>query len=205
MKIGIIALIGLSVLTITAQAEYNIKIPMEEGLINFKSKPKPIEKWEPVDAIYSNWSQNGAIYDCNWTPASSTVLKDDSLTQTATSCKQDQTRTKQEREQEVSSLEYRNVGMPITETKTNTIPASGNNSIRTITGTANCLYLNSRLKESYWLSGYNGNYVVYVNGAMIASGNGYGMSSVYSAGKLYNRGTTVKETTNGYPMYEVCK
>lgn len=214
----IITLTALIVLTSTAQAQYILNIPMEQGQggisgslpggsINFKSKipPKPIENWQPAVAIYSNWANTGVPYDCNWTPDSSTILIGDSINQTATSCKQDQNRTKQDQEQEATTLVYRNVGLPVSEIKTSNIAATGSNSLRTTTGTANCLYLNVRLQESYWFSGYNGSYVVYVRGKMITSGNGYGMSSVYIGGKIYNRGTTVKYLSNGYPMYEVCR
>ncbi len=218
MKKSIIALTALIVLTSTAQADYILKIPMVQGQggaggslpngsINFitRTPPLPIENWKPADAIYSNWTNKDVIYDCNWTPATSTVLKDDPLDQTATYCKQDQFRTKQEREQETTTLAYRDIGIPVSEIKTNNITAYGEYQRRSTMGTADCVFLNSSYKMSYWFAGYNNAYLVYVGGAMIASGNSYGMSTVYGSGKIYKRGTTVKGRNNGYPMYDVCR
>ena len=107
MKTTIIVLTALIALTSTAQAGYRIVIPMEQskggalpnGSISIKPRTPslPAESWRVTDPLYSEWTNKGDIYGCNWTPAASLVLRDEPFNQSETDCKQDQTRTKQER------------------------------------------------------------------------------------------------------------
>lgn len=213
MRITILATAALSIISIT-QAEYIIKIPMEQsqggalpiGSIQIKPRtpPLPIENWQPAEAIYSEWANEGNIYDCsNWTPSVSTVMKDETFNQTATDCKQDQSRTKQDREQETTTLAYRNVGVPVSETSTITA-----NSSRTATGTALCSFSRVGLTSIYWFSGTSSSsnsYVVYENGVMIKNDGGYDTKTFTLNGVNYTRGTTVKAGAGNYNYYEVCK
>lgn len=303
MRITILATAALSIISIT-QAEYILKIPMEQsqggalpiGSIQIKPRtpPLPIENWQPAEAIYSEWANEGNIYDCsnwvpatstqnvgvnfqqtaddckqvqtrtkqeremdsvtlyfrnigqprsekksiavysarqatgtketwisalatytewanqgdiygcsNWTPSVSTVMKDETFNQTATDCKQDQSRTKQDREQETTTLAYRNVGVPVSETSTITA-----NSSRTATGTALCSYSRVGLTSIYWFSGTSSSsnsYVVYENGVMIKNDGGYDTKTFTLNGVNYTRGTTVKAGAGNYNYYEVCK
>ena len=127
MRKSILAISVLSFIGIT-QAAYTIKIPFEQaqggalpnGSINFtpRTPPLPVENWQPAEALYNNWVNQGDIYGCsNWTPATSTQPIGVIFQQTADDCKQDQTTTKQEREKETTTLAYRNLGQPTTETK----------------------------------------------------------------------------------------
>jgi hypothetical protein len=116
----------LSVTNIT-QAEYFIKVPLEQshggplpkGSIKMGNSTTGVsnENWQPAEAIYSEWINVNDVYGCsNWTPDTSTLPIGVIFQQTA-DCKQDQTVTKQEREKETTTLVYRNVGQPTTETK----------------------------------------------------------------------------------------
>ena len=159
------------------------------------------EDWQPAEAIYSEWANEGGIYGCsNWTPSVSTMLKDEPFNQSATDCKQDQTRTIQDREQETTTMAYRNVGSPVI-TK-NTITA---NSSRTAAGTASCSYIQSK---TYWFTGTGSAtnaFIVKVSGVEIKAAEGYYTTSFIFNGITYKRGTTIKDTSTGYRYYEVCK
>jgi hypothetical protein len=111
-----------------------------------------LENWVAASPNYTNWQNTGGIYQCtNWTPDPSTIDYEASFTQTANDCKQDQTRSRQEREQETNTLAYRNVGTPITETQT----LNGQTTSRTAIGTKVdkvCLYDESDDPNKYmWL------------------------------------------------------
>ena len=112
----------------TAQAGFIIKIPLEQtqggalpdGSINITHRTPglPVENWQPAEPLYGEWVNVNDIYGCsNWTPATSTQPIGVIFQQTADDCKQDQTTTKQEREKETTTLAYRNLGQPTTETK----------------------------------------------------------------------------------------
>lgn len=74
------------------------------------------ETWAATTPTYTTWVNNGAVTSCsNWSPSPTTVTIGQSFTQTATDCKQSQTRNKQDREQESTTLEIRNKGIAITE------------------------------------------------------------------------------------------
>jgi len=78
-----------------------------------------LETWQATDPTYTAWANAGAVYGCtNWSPAPETVTIGQAFTQTATDCKQDQTRSRQERQRETTTGEIRNVGVPVTETRT---------------------------------------------------------------------------------------
>lgn len=123
----IITVFTLCLISIT-QAQYSLKIPMEQskggalpnGSINITPRTPglPVENWQPAEPIYGEWVNVNDIYGCsNWTPATSTQPIGVIFQQTADDCKQDQTTTKQDREKETTTLAYRNVGQPTTETK----------------------------------------------------------------------------------------
>lgn len=130
-KILIIAVLSVTGIT---QAAYTIIIPMEQsrggalpnGSINIipRTPGIPAENWQPAESLYSEWINVNDIYGCsNWTPDTSTLPIGVIFQQTA-DCKQDQTITKQEREKETTTLVYRNVGKPTTETKSITVQLS---------------------------------------------------------------------------------
>ena len=213
MKITIL-LMAIIALTSTAQAGYRIVIPMEQskggplpnGSISItpKTPSLPVENWQPAEPLYGEWVNNGAVYGCsNWAPDASTMLKDETFNQTAKDCLQYQTRTRQNREQETTTLAYRNVGERVTMGQNVTV-----NSSRTATGTASCSY--TRTTNTYWMAGANlafDDYVVYVNGVLIKIDKGYTTKAITinDTNVTYKRGTTVKFSTNAYMYYEVCK
>lgn len=113
----------LTILTLslsTAFADYMVKVPLEQtqggSLPNGSINISPIvqtEQWTPTTPFYSDWTNTSAPYDCtNWLPDPSGVTIGLLYTQTATDCSQDQTRTRQEREQETTTFAYRDVGAP---------------------------------------------------------------------------------------------
>lgn len=76
------------------------------------------EKWLQASAITSAWVDNGSPTECSaWSPDASTMATGTSFEQTAT-CKQNQTRTVQNREQNDHTLEFRNAGDVIVENQT---------------------------------------------------------------------------------------
>ena len=120
MRIIILATAALSIISIT-QAEYILKIPMEKGQggqlpngsIRFTSN------WSNAPTVYGEWIDQGQPYDCNnWFPADSTVPMDETFTQTATDCSQDQTRTAQDQEVETISGIVRDKGSPYNQQRT---------------------------------------------------------------------------------------
>ncbi|WP_125474405.1 hypothetical protein [Pseudomonas monteilii] len=207
-------------LTSTAQAGYRIVIPMEQskggplpnGSISItpKTPSLPVENWQPAEPIYSEWVNVGDVSGCsNWTPDASTMLKDETFNQTATDCQQTQSRTRQDREQETTTLAYRNVGEPVTIGQNITI-----NSSRTATGTASCSYSRyvTGTPDTYWFAGTsssNDAYLVHVNGVQIKAANGYYTNSFTLNGTTYKRGSTIRTSItseNGtYRYYDVCK
>ena len=99
--------------------------------------------WQTAAALVSAWSNVGSSVNCsNWSPATSTVNQGTAFTQTATDCQQTQQRTSQAREQNTSTLNYRNVGAATTESQV--IAAS---QTRTATGTKAVLTTNLPVNE----------------------------------------------------------
>ncbi|MQT48826.1 hypothetical protein GHO40_19155 [Pseudomonas helleri] len=123
----------LTTLTLgVAQAEYIMKLPLQadqggtlpQGSINIAPMSQP-EEWLPISPAYTLWTNAGQTYDCtNWTPDPSTITVGQTFTQTANDCKQDQTRSRQDREQETTTLAVRDTGLPVTENQTITTIAT---------------------------------------------------------------------------------
>lgn len=99
---------------------------------DYRSTYGTLENWQAADPIASEWRLEASAYDCtNWSPAASTQAQGKSFIQTATNCKRDRVRDLQEREMELNTGQYRNNGLPKTETEI----LSGQQSTRTATGT----------------------------------------------------------------------
>lgn len=165
------------------------------------------EDWQPAEPIYSEWTNKGDIYGCNWTPAASLVLRDEPFNQSETDCKQDQTRTKQDREQEIATLAFRNIGTPTIENKTTNAVSDRT---QTATGTATCIFNQSGI-NTQWLVNINAdNHLLQVNGNILYNGQDKYSTTLIINGKTYKRGS-IKATTNNYlgqpehNFYEVCK
>jgi hypothetical protein len=80
-----------------------------------------LENWLPFDPSYTNWIDTNSLYGCtSWSPNPATFTVTSNFTQTSNTCKTDQERQRQEREQEKFTAEIRNVGSPIVEQQTAT-------------------------------------------------------------------------------------
>ena len=89
------------------------------GQSNTRTATGTKETWMTATPTYTGWVNTNTLYGCgNWSPAGSTKTTTGSFTQTATDCETDQTRQRQDRQQESTTLEYRNVGSPVTENRT---------------------------------------------------------------------------------------
>lgn len=98
-----------------------------------------LESWISISPTYTEWTNTGAITGCNnWSPETSTVKSGDPFDQTATDCKQEQTRSRQNHEQETTTKAIRDVGSPVAEYKTITV-SSTRKAIGTME-TTECLY-----------------------------------------------------------------
>lgn len=186
------------------------------------------ETWIAATPDYGAWVNTGSVYGCsNWSPSPSSVNSGVSFTQNATDCKIDQTRPKQDREQETTTLAYRNVGAVQAETQTLT----GQSSSRQAVGTKSakvCLYDDS-FNPGYHSYYTNGSYAfLWTNGyssvpslGIIDAKTGLdafggtpipGFSRVSNTEFRYNDGNKVWKITsgayvkalNGYSHYQIC-
>lgn len=123
-------ILTMSILTLinTVQAEFVIKIPLEQqnsgalptGSIQFTNKQTvpevPKENWVDTAPFFSDWVNSGEPLNCtNWTPDPNTVELGKTFTQTATDCQQLQIRTRQEQEIETNTSVVRNNGEAVVE------------------------------------------------------------------------------------------
>lgn len=192
-------------LTSTAQAGYRIVIPMEQsrggalpnGTINITPRTPglPAENWQPAEPTYSDWVNSGAIYGCTFSPAPATIEGGITFTQSAMGCSQDQTRLKQEREQEVTTLVYRIAGEAILETR-----KEGNlTATRLSTGTMDCWYADNeyamKVSGTNWLFKLNGSWYPNIG----TTPDGY-----YYSGWYYYSGSYVG-LANGETRHKICR
>lgn len=207
LRIAILATVVMGV----TQAEYTVKYPLTHipaGSIQLVKPQAPAGNWVAADPVYTEWVNEGDLYDCNWTPATSTVLEGSSFTQTANSCKQDSTRTKQNREQESNTLEYRNIGEPTIERETSTTSQSVSRQEKgTGKKVTNCSYsFNvSGVPDNYWFTGTSTNnvYIVKANGIQLKNEYGYTKTSIKINGVDYSRGN-IKSPYAGGDYRELC-
>ena len=72
--------------------------------------------WIEATALLSEWSNTQDAPSCStWLPDQNTVGSGQAFEQTSTDCAQKQERTSQARQQNSSTLEFRNVGIPVVE------------------------------------------------------------------------------------------
>jgi hypothetical protein len=125
----------------TTQAEYTINIPLEQshggslpsGTIVIKST------WVSSSPTYTSWTDTGDVYGCtNWSPESSLYEAGDFFEQTADDCKKDQYRYMQPRDYNSSTGEYRNIGNPVVEHKTENNITANKQMLGTLSLPAGC-------------------------------------------------------------------
>ncbi len=110
-----------------ANAEYMIKIPLEQaqggslptGSIQFTNQEPaaPTENWVAIEPQYSSWVDEGTPYNCQFSPSTEEIYFNKSFTQTW-QCSQSKSRTKQSREMEEISGAVRDSGDLLTEVET---------------------------------------------------------------------------------------
>jgi hypothetical protein len=78
-----------------------------------------LENWSAFTPTYSNWADTNALYGCtSWSPDPAVYTVTTNFTQNSSTCKTDQERLRQDREQEKYTEEVRNNGAPVTENQT---------------------------------------------------------------------------------------
>lgn len=162
-------------------------------------------KWVKTTPSISEWVNVGEATGCSaWTPATNTVATGTSFEQTSSNCKQSQTRTVQNREQNDFTLDYRNVGSPTNESQN----LADYSMTRTAIGTKIVNDCGSGDINSYrWVLGtssYRNSYIIW-DGVKVVPDNGDITSVVMDYnGYRYTRGAT---TANyGYYTFNlVCR
>lgn len=78
-----------------------------------------LENWSSIDPVFTSWQNTDALYGCSeWSPDPSIYSANINFTQTSSTCKTDQSRERQEREEELYTSEIRNTGPAISEKQT---------------------------------------------------------------------------------------
>lgn len=97
-----------------------------------------LETWSPIAPTYTAWTDIDALYDCtSWSPVGFTKTVSGTFVQSATDCRTDQQRLRQDREQETTTLSIRNMGAPVEETRTLTNQHAERNYTVSLGGWAN--------------------------------------------------------------------
>lgn len=156
--------------------------------------------WITASSIYTDWVNTGDLRSCsNWSPSTTSMTIGQSFNQTATDCKQDQNRFKQEREQETTTFEIRNTGTATVENNTITV-----SNTRNAVGTKDCRY------DRY---SYNWNYATTLattitwNGQVVFYDNWTPEASYYPSVDVNGFRYTRSSTSSDSPgiLYAVCK
>ncbi|EMT4910961.1 hypothetical protein AB1100_004144 [Pseudomonas aeruginosa] len=166
------------------------------GAISTRDAVGSLENWVSIEPEYSLWVNSGDLYGCSWSPLTSTVASGKTFTQNGTNCKQDQTRLRQDREQEMTTLQTRNNGDLITEIQTLT----GLTSQRTATGTytssstASCKFSEANPRY-YWLEYPSGVTIKVWDSKVVGNNDGYG----------YARAVYQRTSSDGIKYYSLCR
>lgn len=201
LRIAILATVVMGV----TQAEYTVKYPLTHipaGSIQLVKPQAPAGNWVAADPIYTEWLIVGDVYNCKSTPEIYQVLKGKVFIQT-TLCKQDEERTKQNREQETTTLKYRNVGEAITE-KVVTPTNSSKQEIGTAAGkeVTTCSFSYNKngthVLDHYWQNGTSNNdfYEIKANGVLLINEKGYNKTSINIDGIEYRKGILKSSVPN---------
>lgn len=130
---------GTTTYTLTTQNSIGIKTTANVNVTT--------QNWIATSSTYSSWTNSSGVYNCsNWSPDPSTVNAGQTYTQTATNCYVNQTRTRQDRQYETGSGQYRNIGAAVTESQI----VGGQSSTRTATGTRENWVATSSVYSGWW-------------------------------------------------------
>lgn len=78
-----------------------------------------LEDWIAASSTYTEWAVTKGPYNCaSWTPSGSSYTSSASFTQASSTCALDQTRNRQDREQESNTGTYRDKGSVVAENRT---------------------------------------------------------------------------------------
>jgi hypothetical protein len=89
------------------------------GQSNTQSATGVKETWVATSPTYTSWVNTSGVYNCQtWAPLPSAMLATGTYTQNSSNCSLNQSRNKQNREQETTTLAIRNAGVPVAETQT---------------------------------------------------------------------------------------
>ncbi|MDU8350783.1 hypothetical protein RYA05_02625 [Pseudomonas syringae pv. actinidiae] len=78
-----------------------------------------LENWVAIAPTYTDWVDVSALYGCtSWSPDPASFSSNIAFSQNSSSCKTDQSRQRQDREQESYSRDIRNSGAPTSEQQT---------------------------------------------------------------------------------------
>jgi len=170
-------------------------------------------QWLPADPVFSSWTNSGTLTNCtNWTPDPSTVDTGVVFTQNATDCKQEQTRTVQNREKNDVTQAFRNVGSATTE---NQILANQVSS-RSATGTKvleECSYVyGSTNTMSAWIDNDTTRAIeIWWKGTKIISTTPSSIVTIYTTGgfKYQRTGSyidrSLRTSDSWYRYYKICR
>jgi len=198
-------------------ADYSINLPLtrttgglmsnESIIIKTKTTTVPElpvvkEEWAAATPIYSEWTNTNKVPTCDtWTPTTNSVEGDKEFTQQGSTCIQEQSRTKQEREQEKNTLAYRNIGSVQIEVKNINIASATRESI----GTKECSYVyGTSTVLSAWVVGPDNAVAVWWKGSQIGSFKGLSITYKYN-GYIYDKQASRRDSTKTHSYYKVCR
>jgi len=193
----------LASVTLTTNAQYNVVIGEKQisgDNITFVKKGK----WVKAQPTVSEWVDVGPATNCSaWTPDPSTVASGTTFEQTASNCTQEQSRTTQNREQNDYTLEYRNSGNPISESRTLTDYSM----TRTATGNKIVSECGNGDIGSYrWVAGSPSFGVLYIiwDGVKLFETNEYQLTEKTFNGYKYTKGEQ-RVNYGDYTFHLVCR
>ena len=170
-------------------------------------------KWIPASPTVTEWVNSGAPTGCvNWTPDPSTIAIGVTFTQNATDCKQLQTRTFQNREQNEVTQEFRNVGVATTENQTlsnqpNSRPATGTKTL----DECSYVYGNSTTMSAWIDNDANKAIEIWWKGTKIIATTPSVIVTTYTIGgfKYQRTGAVLKKdirsSDSWYRYYQICR
>lgn len=184
-----------------------------ETVLQSRNSNGLMESWVAIGATYTEWVNVGLKYDCTWTPDVSTIDSGTSFIQNGSSCKQNQTRNGQNREQETYTSLIRDVGDSFLENNTLTGQTDSRDAIGTKVNKV-CLY---DLSFSWFSGAFLISQYSTIPSMWIETANGTdawwytpvaGLSKINSYHFTYNDGSKIWNITRGALMaqdsWQVC-
>ena len=180
-------------------AEYQVIVGTANHNIKFV-------QWEDTSPINGSWVNTDQPYECsNWSPATTTKAIGEQFTQTATDCKQKQTRQVQLRSKDKISGQIK-----IIETTTETQIINNQNDTKLAIGNKpaeECKYVyitaNGNGAANYYISADGGNSYAYWNGLAVGKGAGSNPTVYVKDGYRYYSTKVMRMIVFVY--YDICR